>query len=80
MFDPLSLLQSTPVVPNFFCIPPFAHFGTFHSSLMELSFLPCSGLYVSIKYNWNNGLLEQSQKQGLKYSRMLQTTMVSYPD
>ena len=35
-----------PVVPNLcWCIPPFAHFGTFHSSLMERPFLPCSGSY-----------------------------------
>ena len=35
----------TTVVPKlFWCIPPFAHFATFHSSPTELSFLPCSGL------------------------------------
>jgi len=37
-------LRTTPVVPNLlWCIPSFAHFGTFHSSPTERSFLPCSG-------------------------------------
>jgi len=36
--------MSNSVVPNrFWCIPPFAHFKTFHSSPMQISFLPCSG-------------------------------------
>jgi len=36
-------LWSTAVVPNLLCyIPPFAHCGTFRSSTMEPSFVPCS--------------------------------------
>jgi len=32
------------VAPNlFWCIPPFAHFGTFHSSPVERSFLSFLG-------------------------------------
>ena len=42
----LTPISSIPVVPNLcWCIPPFAHFGTFHSSPMERPFLPCSGSY-----------------------------------
>jgi len=39
------------VVPNlFWCIPPFAHFGAFHSSPVQVRLLE------SINYNRNNGL------------------------
>ena len=45
------------VVPNlFWCNLPFAHFGTFDSSPMELSFLPYSEPQANIDYNWNNDL------------------------
>ena len=37
--DDKLLANARPVVPNLFeCIPPLAHFGTFHSSPITLSF------------------------------------------
>ena len=48
----IASVVSIAVVPNLFgCIPPFAYVGTFHSSPLELSFLPCLGWQASINYN-----------------------------
>ena len=46
-------LLSIPVVPNLFrCIPPFAHFRTFHSSLMTQNFFYSSPITRVCRNIW----------------------------